>query len=72
MSIKSKTCFGKTEPLTQYDNKHDAQDNADYINKKFTAFVKINNLLNSDYARQANFNVQGFQVLGGVSYKFDF
>ncbi|GGG90108.1 hypothetical protein GCM10011416_03350 [Polaribacter pacificus] len=43
-----------------------------YINKKFTAFVKINNLLNSDYARQANFNVQGFQVLGGVSYKFDF
>uniref|UniRef100_UPI0040471A6C hypothetical protein n=1 Tax=Polaribacter sp. TaxID=1920175 RepID=UPI0040471A6C len=43
-----------------------------FINKKFTAFVKINNLLNTVYARQANFNVQGFQVLGGVSYKFDF
>ena len=43
-----------------------------YFNDKFTAFLKLNNVLNSDYQRYANFTVQGFQVLGGISYKFDF
>ena len=43
-----------------------------HFNDKFTAFVKMNNVLNSDYQRFSNFNVQGFQVLGGISYKFDF
>jgi len=43
-----------------------------HINNQFTAFLKINNLLNSQYQRFSNFYVQGFQILGGVSYKFDF
>jgi hypothetical protein len=43
-----------------------------HFNDKFTAFVKMNNVLNSDYQRFSNFTVQGFQILGGVSYKFDF
>ena len=43
-----------------------------HFNDKFTAFVKMNNVLNSDYQRFRNFTVQGFQILGGVSYKFDF
>ena len=43
-----------------------------HFNDKFTAFIKMNNVLNSDYQRFSNFNVQGFQVLGGISYKFDF
>lgn len=43
-----------------------------HFNDKFTAFVTMNNVLNSDYQRFSNFNVQGFQVLGGISYKFDF
>ena len=38
---------------------------------KWTAFVEINNLLNNNYERFANFNVQGFQLLAGVIYKFD-
>ncbi|MDG2194467.1 MAG: hypothetical protein P8K77_06395 [Polaribacter sp.] len=43
-----------------------------HINKQFTAFLKLHNILNSKYQRFSNFTVQGFQVLGGVSYKFDF
>jgi hypothetical protein len=43
-----------------------------HFNDKFTAFLKMNNVLNSEYQRFSNFNVQGFQVLGGISYKFDF
>jgi hypothetical protein len=43
-----------------------------HFNDKFTAFIKMNNVLNSDYQQFSNFTVQGFQVLGGVSYKFDF
>ena len=43
-----------------------------HFNDKFSAFLKLNNLLNTKYQRFANFNVQGFQVLGGITYKFDF
>jgi outer membrane cobalamin receptor len=38
---------------------------------KWTAFLEINNLLNNNYERFANFNAQGFQLLAGVIYKFD-
>jgi hypothetical protein len=43
-----------------------------HFNDKFSGFLKLNNILNADYQRFANFNVQGFQVLGGITYKFDF
>lgn len=43
-----------------------------HFNDFVSVFVKLNNILNNDYQRFANFNVQGFQVLGGVTYKFDF
>ena len=38
----------------------------------FSAFIKLNNILGTDYERYANFNVQGFQALAGITYKFDF
>lgn len=43
-----------------------------HFNDKFSAFLRLNNILNTEYQRFANFNVQGFQVLGGITYKFDF
>jgi len=43
-----------------------------HFNDFFSAFIKLNNVLGTDYQRFANFNVQGFQVLGGITYKFDF
>ena len=43
-----------------------------HFNDKFSAFLKLNNILNTEYQRFANFDTQGFQVLGGITYKFDF
>ena len=43
-----------------------------HFNDKFSAFLKLNNILNTDYQRFANFDTQGFQALAGVTYKFDF
>ncbi|MCG1035829.1 hypothetical protein [Polaribacter sargassicola] len=43
-----------------------------HFNDQFSAFLKLNNVLNTNYQRFANFNTQGFQILGGVTYKFDF
>ena len=41
------------------------------FNEQLSIFVKASNLANNDYQRWANFRVQGFQALAGVSYKFD-
>ncbi len=43
-----------------------------HISKKISSFLNINNLLNNQYQRFANFPVQGFQLLAGITYKFDF
>jgi hypothetical protein len=47
-------------------------DGGYHFNDKFSAFLKLNNMLNNNYQRFANFDVQGFQALGGITYKFDF
>ena len=39
---------------------------------KFSTFLKLNNILNSDYQQFNNFTVQGFQILAGLSYQFNF
>ncbi|QNM84359.1 TonB-dependent receptor [Polaribacter pectinis] len=43
-----------------------------HFNDKFSAFLKLNNVLNTEYQRFANFDTQGFQALAGITYKFDF
>lgn len=41
------------------------------LNDKISLFVNLNNVLNSNYQEYTNFKVQGFQVFGGVKFKFD-
>ncbi|WP_233131789.1 TonB-dependent receptor domain-containing protein [Robiginitalea sediminis] len=41
------------------------------INPQLSVYAQASNLANNDYQRWAQFRVQGFQVLAGVSYKFD-
>ncbi|MNK41037.1 Vitamin B12 transporter BtuB [compost metagenome] len=41
-------------------------------NERLTGFLKLNNIANEDYERWVNYKVQGFQVLVGASYKFNF
>ncbi|MGG9972525.1 hypothetical protein ACQ33O_12095 [Ferruginibacter sp. SUN002] len=40
------------------------------INKRFSAFVDINNMLNNKYQRWHNYEVYGINALGGVIMKF--
>ncbi|TYP97918.1 hypothetical protein C7447_10384 [Tenacibaculum adriaticum] len=37
----------------------------------FSVFLKANNITNNSYQKFTNFNTQGFQVLGGIIWKFD-
>ncbi|MEL6484231.1 MAG: TonB-dependent receptor, partial [Bacteroidota bacterium] len=58
--------------IISLDSFFDANLQAGYrFNEQLTIFVKASNLANNDYQRWANFRVQGFQALAGVSYKFD-
>ncbi len=39
---------------------------------RLTAFARANNITNNTYQKWQNYPVQGFQVILGVNYKFDF
>ncbi|WP_316738103.1 TonB-dependent receptor [Pedobacter aquatilis] len=44
---------------------------ADYrINNKFAVFAKANNLLNTNYSRYLYYQVNGFNIFGGLTYSF--
>ncbi len=55
------------------DSYFDANAHLGYrINEQLSVFAKASNIANNQYERWANFRVQSFQILGGVTYKFDF
>ena len=55
------------------DGYFDANAHIGYrLTDQLSLFVKGANLANNNYQRWANFQVQGLQVLGGATYKFDF
>jgi len=55
------------------DSYFDANVNLGYrFNDKLSVFLKGNNLAGQNYERWANFPVQGIQVLGGITYKFNY
>jgi outer membrane cobalamin receptor len=41
-------------------------------NSQLTGFLKLNNMTNKSYQKWLNYPVQGFQVMVGGNYKFDF
>lgn len=41
-------------------------------NERFTAFLRANNIANQAYQKWLDYKVQGFQVVLGANYKFDF
>ncbi len=54
------------------DGYFDLNANIGYeITDQWSAFVKANNITGGQYNRFVNYPVQDFQILGGVSYKFD-
>ncbi len=58
--------------LLSLDSYFDANLQLGYkMNRQLSLFVRGNNLANNQYERWANFRVQGFQLLAGLTYKFD-
>ena len=41
-------------------------------NKQLTGFLRANNITNQAYQKWLNYPVQGFQIVVGANYKFDF
>ncbi len=61
------------EATITLDSYFDANVNLGYrLNDQLSFFVKGNNLVGENYQRWVNFPVQGIQVLGGMTYKFDY
>jgi len=59
--------------LIELDSYFDANAHLGYrLNKQLSIFVKAANIANNNYQRWSNYQVQGFQLLGGATYKFDF
>ncbi len=57
----------------ELDSYFDANAHVGYrMNNQLSIFVKAANIANNNYQKWANYPVQGLQVLGGVTYKFDF
>lgn len=64
---------GIAENKITLDNYFDANAQVRYkFSDRLSVFVKGSNLFNNDYQSWSNFNVQGLQVLGGLTYKFDY
>ena len=60
-------------PNETLDSFFDANLQLDYqVSSQWGAFLKVNNMTNANYSRWNHYPVQGFQILGGASYKFDF
>ena len=71
--LYSSTFPSSTSGLQTLSSFVDVNLNGGYhFNDKFSAFLKLNNVLNQNYQRFANFDVHGFQALAGITYKFDY
>ena len=63
-----------TSPMTvTLKSYFDANAHVGYhLNDRWSAYLRLNNIANQDYERWQNYPVQGFQMLAGATYKFDF
>jgi hypothetical protein len=71
--MQTNTSLGiDTTPIT-LKSYFDANAHVGYkFSERLTFFLKANNIGNQAYQKWLNYPVQGFQILGGANYKFDF
>lgn len=63
--------LGSTGSKTRLDAYLDLNLNADFlINERWSIFVKANNIFNKEYYRFADYQMQGFNAMGGFQFKF--
>lgn len=71
-ALQSTTALVTPETIT-LKGYFDANAHVGYhITSRFTAFLKANNVASQGYEKWQTYPVQQLQVLGGVTYKFDF
>jgi hypothetical protein len=59
-------------PIT-LDSYFDVNAHVGYkYNDRLTGFIRANNITNQAYEKWLNYQVQGFQIVAGANYKFDF
>ena len=62
-----------TDNIVTLNSYFDVNAHLEYkYSDRLTAFLKANNIANQQYQKWLNYPVQGFQILLGASYKFDF
>ncbi len=62
---------GSKETLSTVKGFVDLGVGGDYkVNNKFSVFVKVNNLLNTNYSRYMYYQNYGINIFGGLSYSF--
>lgn len=70
--LQSTTALVTSETIT-LESYFDANLHVGYnVTNRFTAFLKANNIANQEYQKWQSYPVQTLQVLGGLTYKFDF
>ncbi|MFT5648497.1 MAG: hypothetical protein ACI976_003197 [Aureispira sp.] len=58
---------------TTLDSYFDVNAHVGYkYNDRLTGFIRANNITNQAYEKWLNYQVQGFQIVAGANYKFDF
>lgn len=71
--MQSNLDLGTDPVITTLKSYFDANAHVGYkYNERLTCFLKLNNIGNQAYEKWLNYPVQGFQVLVGANYKFDF
>lgn len=71
--MQSNLYLGTDPVITTLKSYFDANAHLGYkYNERLTCFLKLNNIGNQAYEKWLNYPVQGFQVLVGANYKFDF
>ncbi|WP_035337529.1 TonB-dependent receptor [Dokdonia sp. PRO95] len=62
-----------TNTIQTLDSYFDANAHVGYrFNNRLSAFARVNNILDSNYEKWLNYEVQGLQGMVGATYKFDF
>jgi outer membrane receptor protein involved in Fe transport len=71
--VQSNSDFNSNETAVVLPSYFDANAHLGYkYNDRLTGFLRANNIANQAYEKWLNYRVQGFQILVGANYKFDF
>lgn len=71
--FQTNTAFSANATSVTLKSYFDVNANVGFkYSNRLTAFARANNITNNAYQKWLNYPVQGFQVILGVNYKFDF